>query len=446
MLVGASGLLCSPLLLTACRSKRKPPAASAAATPAERSADDPAPAVPDGQGRPPLPVIAPVVRVRVHRVRGSRGMLSLGAADQWLRAAREGSQSRGVVLRGPLVVTLGAEGFSIVDGKGFRPDLVGMDPIEVASADPAEPIAVGGREHPGVLRLVPRTDQGEGALDLINHVDIEAYLPGVMSGELYDHWNEQTYMAQAIAARSLACAEHAYFADRRHYDLTNTTRSQVYAGTVAHVASRRAAEATRGQVLGFGGFLVPGYYCSCCGGVSARAVDAIGPHPFNDVPPLEGRGSGDLCTKAPVYAWTVERSVGDLSARLSSYGHRHGPSELKAIGRITAIRVSRRNRHGRPTHYVVAGRRSPEAVLTAGAFKRAANHIGSGMSEPRQRLKSGFGDAIVRDDVVIFHGHGFGHGVGMCQFGAEAQARSGRDHLEIIRWYYPGVEVVRAYA
>ena len=80
-----------------------------------------------------------------------------------------------------------------------------------------------------------------------------------------------THAAQAIAARSFACSEHAQFG-HRHYELTNTASSQVYVGSVKHHRAVEAVAMTRGTVLSYDGLLVPGSYSSCCGGGAQPGV------------------------------------------------------------------------------------------------------------------------------------------------------------------------------
>ncbi len=77
---------------------------------------------------------------------------------------------------------------------------------------------------------------------------------------------------------------------------------------------------------------------------------------------------------------------------------------------------------------------------------RAANYVqGRGLSPPKRPLMSSYLSAAVNESAVIFDGHGLGHGAGMCQYGAEQLARSGKSHRDIVAWYYPQAEIVQAY-
>lgn len=445
-----------PAILTAC-ARREPQPRPSPPEPADFSqADDAAEAA--GGERPALPSEEPVLRVRVLIVRDASAKVRFGAGGRWIELSwPEGEESTDVpgavrptasVLHAPVEVSIGPGGFSILDALGFRPPVAGMQVLELRplpTEDGAPLITVQGRPYPGVVRLVPRSDITTGGYDVVNHVAVESYLPGVLSKELYRHWHPQTFAAQAIAARSFACAEHAYFKDRRHYDLTNTASSQVYGGSEAGRRAIEGAFVTRGTILAHGGRLVPGYYSSCCGGVAADARDAIGDHPFNDVPPLRGRSGADVCTEAPLYSWTIERSASDLAARLKAYGEALGLDPLAQIGSLRAIEVSAVNAHGRPREYAVLADGQGQERLPAEALRRALDYAAEGLPPPDKPLWSSNVRIALSGQTASIDGHGHGHGVGLCQHGAEALARAGRGHASILAWYYPEAELVQAY-
>jgi stage II sporulation protein D len=274
---------------------------------------------------------------------------------------------------------------------------------------------------------------------------MEAYLPGVVAGELFDHWRLPTRAAQAVAARSFAASEHAQARGRRAYDVTNTPDSQVYRGLVDHAPTLEAVEMTRGVLLAYDKLLVPGYYSSCCGGLAADAVHAIGRNPINDTPPLRGREGVDVCTDAKLARWTIERPRATLTQRMRAWGERRGRAPLAEMKTISAIEVVERNAHGRPTRYTVAGRKGQSVELSAYELRAAANYSGGGLPTPKRALWSSHVTVTMEEATAIFDGHGYGHGAGLCQYGAEALARSGRSHEEILAWYYPGVVLTRAY-
>ena len=470
-LARAAALAAAPAAIVGCR-RRGAPAANSTATPAP-----PAPLHNlDDVGslatfRPPLPPAEPAIRVRVLRVRDApRTPWHIGSPGQWMMAHYDSDRQRGgrgQAVQGPVEIDMTARGWSIVDEQGFRAAIGEHDTIEFSllADEPAAPITVANgsqdpRHYRGVIRLVSRhdldeTDSKAGAIirpsrafDVINDVPLETYLPGVLAGELYAHWQPETFAAQAVAARSFACTEAAIFAGRRHYDVSNTAASQMYLGAVQHDRAHEAVALTRGVMLAFNGLLVSGYYSSCCGGVAASATDAIGSNLVNDVPALHGREGSDVCTNAPVYQWTVQQPLEDLIRRLVAYGRERGLRELEDLAQLLSIETSATNANGRPTRLALTDQSQQRFEMTAEDFRRAANFSSAdgAIKPPAKELRSSNLRASIDGHNVTFEGHGFGHGVGLCQHGAEALARGGMVHQDILRWYYPQIELASAYA
>jgi stage II sporulation protein D len=401
--------------------------------------------------------------VRVGRIRRASATLTIGSDGQWIElssAAGPSSQERATrlfepspidvavsVLHAPLRVNVRSGAWSITDAAGYRASVGGFDALDVRPmtfGGPAE-LRFNDLSYPGFLRLVPRSDHASGSYDVINHVELEQYLPGVLTRELFSHWRPTTFAAQAVAARSFACSEASFFRDRRHFDLHDTTASQVYSGRSDHQRALDAVEQTCGMVLAYNAALVPGYYSSCCGGRAANAVDAIGEHPYNDVPPLHGRSGADVCKEAPRYAWTIERPRSGAARRLAAFGRVKREAALAAVERIAAIDVASENAHGRPRSYLV--RRDDGAAIELPAERlRAALNWPVGGEPPAQPLHSSYVSVGFERRRARIDGHGHGHGAGLCQYGAEALARQGNSFEAILRWYYPGVELIRAYA
>ena len=313
----------------------------------------------------------------------------------------------------------------------------------LAFADPGAPtIALDEIPHPGTLRCVAISD---GRFDVVNHVLVESYLPGVLAGELYSHWKPTTFASQAIAARSFACAERVIFARTRHYDLVNTAASQMYVGSAAERRPHDAVEATRGVVLSYADALVPGYYSSCCGGRAAAAPDAIGSHPLNTLPPLQGRDLPDVCGNAPLYRWKMERSKDDVVRRIAAWGRSRKSEDAGAVRSLAGVDVEEVNPHGRPRRYRVRSTKGDGVVLDAEDLRQAVDYSTGGMSAPARRLWSAYLEIDVGRTRVEFAGRGHGHGVGLCQYGAEELAQNGRTFEEILAWYYPSVRLTQAF-
>jgi stage II sporulation protein D len=121
-------------------------------------------------------------------------------------------------------------------------------------------------------------------------------------------------------------------------------------------------------------------------------------------------------------------------------------SELAALQSIRSINIMAVNAANRPTRLAIHDSTGHVLQLRAEDFRRAVNYAREGEPTPKDRLNSShLLKVTVNGKEIQFVGQGFGHGVGMCQYGAQSMARSGANALLILRTYYPGAAVVRAY-
>lgn len=297
-------------------------------------------------------------------------------------------------------------------------------------------------EYPG--EMLCRDVSGD-RLDVINRLPIEAYLPGVLAKELYPNWHINAYRAQAIAARSYAIAM-LNRTKEKPYDLESTTASQAYAGLTDHAPSVQAVAQTRGQVLVWQDRVVTAYYSSCCGGQTQDArlafSDAV------DISPLRSRDAEvrDCCSASPNRSWTVTRDRRDLALRLTAWGkaNRHPIAQLSSLGNIG---VTARNAAGRPVQFAVVDASGRDFRLGPEQFRFACNTAANGLAalSDSAQLKSSLVEVQVQGNRVTFNGRGFGHGIGLCQWGAQGLASRGWDDRKILSYYYPGAAIKTAY-
>ena len=121
-------------------------------------------------------------------------------------------------------------------------------------------------------------------------------------------------------------------------------------------------------------------------------------------------------------------------------------SELAALQSIRSIDIMSVNAANRPTRLAIHDSLGHVLQIRAEDFRRAVNYAREGEPTPKDRLNSShLLKVTVKSTEIQFVGQGFGHGVGMCQYGAQSMARSGANALLILRTYYPGAAVVRAY-
>jgi stage II sporulation protein D len=287
----------------------------------------------------------------------------------------------------------------------------------------------------GVLRF--RAAEG-GGLEVINEVDLEHYVGCVVGNEVWPTFDVEAFRAQSIVARTFVLYQMTRRPDAA-VDVSATQGSQVYRGVRDDAVGRKgveAAEYTRGLVLTYDDKGAPRifctYYSAACGGASqpAKLLGAEG-----DVEPLRGGVNCDHCKIAPgdTYRWgPVSVAVDELIGRLVE---RY--PEMAALGRVVSITPVDRTATGRPLSLRLTGSTGKSEDLIAERFRLAVGASVVKSTDCRIR--------VVGDEVIFDQGKGYGHGLGLCQWGMEGLARSGKQAAEILRYYYPGSQLTRAY-
>lgn len=359
----------------------------------------------------------------------------------------------------PAVVTLGDDAWRIRDASGaehvFPREGTKKEPPLTIEPDGGAMLSIDRISFPGTLRLYGRRDQSPGLFDVIEHVPIEQYLPGVIAKELYKDWSFETFKAQAIAARSYALQERARrMALGANYDLENSEADQVYGGKTDHDFAHRAVRDTAGVALTWQGRPLRAYYCSTVGGRAANARDTWPTTPgfeFNLDAPIQATARDDSDKGSPLFRWTVRRDRTDLVKRFRAYGSANNLL-IRQIESIAKIEPFERNDFGRPRSFKIYDDQGRWYRLSAEEIRLACNYSDSGRLPAitrDQRINSGDFDVtrekIAGVDTLVFNGRGFGHGVGMSQYGAEGMAKRGVPAPEILTHYYPGARIEKLY-
>ena len=293
--------------------------------------------------------------------------------------------------------------------------------------------------------IVLHADGAARQFDVVNHVRMESYLPGVLQQELYSSWHPGAFRAQAIAARSYALYRMLQRRGAR-YDLEATSADQVYGGAEAGRRATTAVRSTEGLILTDAGRPIPGFYSSCCGGTGQDATAALAGAP--DAAPLRGGPRGGWCQNSRYFRWgPIHRGRAALARRIAAWGRAHG-HDVADLESIADISVSRTTPAGRPTQFTITDHLRRSWAMAPEAFRFACNFKVDPLPEldDAALLRSSHVSATVAGDTVrLSDGRGFGHGVGLCQWGAQAMARQGHTEFQILAHYYPSVRITRAY-
>lgn len=298
--------------------------------------------------------------------------------------------------------------FALEEGRLVSGDLVVGDWVQLAPDDGV--VRFDGQRYRGALRIEAAPD----GLRVINVVDLEAYLRGVVPAEMRASWPMEALKAQAVAARSYVLAS---LDPTRPWDVCASEACQVYRGTaVEHPRSDRAVRATEGIVITYDGAPAAAYYHADSGGTVASAAEVWG----RDVPYLRSRN--DAHATSPHRGWTARLDPARLARALVSEGY--------AVGTPTALSIEARTASGRAARAAIEGT-AGRVVLEGPPLTRVLR--GAGLKSTRVSV---VGPLTVRGD-------GWGHGVGMSQHGARALALAGHEYGSILAYYYPGIGLQR---
>ena len=385
----------------------------------------------------------PLVRVRVLQ---DADRVTLTASGPVLLRESSGKVTKLAMTSGaPVVVTrLPGGGWQLVPG---QPQQAGAPTIEVPGGvvelfpTVDGDLAMDGTPYRGAYRLVP----GEaGRFDVVNDVDVERYLMGVVSKEVLPGWHIEAFRAQAVVARTYALYEAATNPAGRTWDLYPDERSQVYGGVNGESPkSIEAVNTTRGQVVAYGSKgkerIFRAYFSSCCGGVGQAAGDAFG---GETIPPLAAKSVGPRCAESPRFEWgPIVLTKVELARRLRAYGARTSGPLAKLPG-LARLEVADLNPFGRPRRFLVTDTAGVQYSLDAEAMRRAINCDAQGGVV----VYSGYFTPVDAGDAVrLTDCHGWGHGVGMCQWCAQAQAQAGDDYRKIVLDAFPTAKILLAY-
>lgn len=359
-------------------------------------------------------------------------------------------------------------------------------PIAELWLEPHDPQAEGPSFSLGVERYRGRLQirvLESGQLQAINHLPLEIYLASVVGSEMPATWPQAALRAQAVAARTYALSA---LKPAAVYDLKATVASQVYRGLASETESTwQAVSATRGQVLMQDGRLIQAVFHSSSGGATEDSGQVWG----RQLPYLVS--VPDFDDNSPVSRWNLRLEPDQLRRQFREIGgvtridvlETSGSGRIKRarlIGPVGALELSGaelRQRLGmrstlvtfqlqplagaEPSAGVIdrAVRRSLASRLVPAAAVGAAGMVDSASGQPIGPAVQAVGAAPLMPPppldpatqplpvsqpafALVIEGRGFGHGVGMSQWGALAMARQGRSYDQILRHYYRGVELV----
>ncbi|UCH11892.1 MAG: SpoIID/LytB domain-containing protein [Candidatus Omnitrophota bacterium] len=360
--------------------------------------------------------------------------LSVAVPDKIRVAIAEDAEEIELAVKGPYKITTIETGEVLKEGevlwqakvrpfehgihfRTFKDDYFKIYGIEIIPArDPS--IYVGKCLYRGRLQLI-KTKQG--LLSVINVLNIEDYIKGVLYNEISHRWPPEVIKAQAIASRTFAIYQAQQRSDKEYY-LRADVSSQVYRGVFGEkFRTSKAVDETAGQILMYRGKVLPAFFHAACGGRTEKASRLW--KISSRLKPLKGVNC-PFCRNSPYFMWVKTVPLEDIESKIAI--------GRKRAGKIKHIKVLSRDRSGRLKKLKIYADR----IISMDA-KEFRNILGARV------LNSTNFSISIEDNQAHFKGYGWGHGVGMCQWGAFSMAKKGYNCYQILRHYYPGAKVVR---
>jgi stage II sporulation protein D len=288
------------------------------------------------------------------------------------------------------------------------------------------------QRYRGKLRVV--VNSGNDAFDLINEVPLEAYLAGVVGSEMPPYWEPEALKVQAVVARTYCLHIKERFGKNRHWDVSGTQAHQMYRGMAAESAKVwEAVLGTSGRILKTKDLdghevIFPTYYSSVCGGHTENSKNVFG----DSYVSLQGVPCSHCqhVAKLGQFYWPMAvYDKTDISDRLVK---RYGSlKRIAPIVRIAPIAETDYGEYTRLTRVRVIGQNGQSDTLRAEDLRLCIDPTGRIIKSTLCRLEDW------DDQWAFLEGRGWGHGVGLCQCGAQWLARQGQSYNEILQYYYP---------
>ncbi|OIP59252.1 MAG: hypothetical protein AUK38_06020 [Nitrospirae bacterium CG2_30_41_42] len=250
--------------------------------------------------------------------------------------------------------------------------------------------------------------KGEGGIYLINELPIEDYVKDVVVAEVGSNWDMEALKAQAVISRTYAVYQKKINGDSI-YHIVSSVLNQVYKGNNPNVRVAYAVAETSGEILTFDNRAIEAFYHSTCGGKTENPEDVFG----KSYPYLKSVESN--CEISPYSTWEKRIEITEIEKALNLSGIK----EISIKSYTSTKRV-----------------KQLDIINNSGIITINATDLRKALGWSRLPSTN---FSVTRDgDSMIFKGKGYGHGVGLCQWGALQMAREGKNYKEILSFFYPG--------
>ncbi|MDO8527066.1 MAG: SpoIID/LytB domain-containing protein [Deltaproteobacteria bacterium] len=353
-------------------------------------------------------LLLPSIRVAIFK---NLPQVTLQGQNLWARTPEERPNS--VQVENPVTVFPSDEGLQIGNETFASP--------RMKMGSEYGPVTVEGKDFMGEIEI---RKNSENTLLILNELPLEEYLVGLVHGEIYASWPVEAIKAQVVAARTYALLHQAKRKkSEAGYDLEADIADQVYAGSMGKTEDdkvKEAVSATEGEVLWFLGYY-PVYFHSTCGGQTEISERVWGKKD------ISVSVNDPFCKDAPQFHWELNLSQKQFLNALKG----HGLTGTK----IKSVSLQRHENDPRNA-LVVIETNDTTLFVSANELRKILGY---------KELKSSWFDVEWNSKEVTFIGTGYGHGVGLCQWGAKTMADNGTSYKDILKFYYPKAVLRKMY-
>lgn len=269
-----------------------------------------------------------------------------------------------------------------------------------------------GKQYQGACHFV----RHERQLLIVNIIDLERYVSSVVRSESWPGWPIEINKVFAIASRSYALAMRQRSRKlKKPFDVESTNKHQTYAGTHTNKDIESAVRQTRGIFLCYEGNPIVAMFDCCCGGIIPAHIEDFD---FSSAPYLAREYVCHHCKQCKIYRWCARYTMQELRSLLA----RH----MISVRKIKDVEISHHDKAGLARSVVIKTGNTPIDI--------PASRLCSIIKEAKSCC---FTIKKQRGDVIQFEGRGYGHQMGICQWGAREMVRDGWDYKTILRFYYP---------
>lgn len=310
---------------------------------------------------------------------------------------------------------LEVENGRLLINKRRGPKQISIEPI-------AEELSHGGSSYAGSINIIYK----DNTWYLVNGVGLEDYVCGVLGSESWPGWPLEVNKVFAIIFRSYVIAKRIEAREKKRlgrdfiYDVLNTNKHQTYKGSHTHKILKQAVDDTRGIVLSHNHKPILAMYDACCGGIIPADMKGVN---FTSAPYLARPYACTFCEQSCSYAWSATYTFPEIIDFIKAHD--------KRITSIHQIQITNRDKAGIVHEIMVRSGKKKFKISGKKTYSLFKN------------IKSYSFSVDKSADGYVFKGKGFGHHLGLCQWGARELVKRDWTCTNILNFYYPGTRLMK---